>query len=169
MSQPLHASQPSLCTAPAQRALPVRTVLPAPPCVLCSPLTLIALPRSVLRSLARSRLQVDIGGSVSVLDNTNAGGGGAGLYFFQATARISGVLLLRGNLAKYGGGLAAVSGSTVEVTGEVDVEDNEALGDGGGVYVTVSALNATGLRVRRNTAAADGGGIAVLDLSLIHI
>lgn len=112
--------------------------------------------------------QVDIGGSVSVLDNTNAGGGGAGLYFFQATARISGVLLLRGNLAKYGGGLAAVSGSTVEVTGEVDVEDNEALGDGGGVYVTVSALNATGLRVRRNTAAADGGGIAVLD-GTVHV
>lgn len=84
---------------------------------------------------------------------------GGGIFYDGAEASISKGSIAQNTAHQYGGGVY-ISGK-LQMGSQAIVEDNRAeKNNGGGVYVTEKAeLTMDGTTIRRNTAAASGGGI----------
>ena len=98
---------------------------------------------------------------VEFRDNTSGTDGG-GLYLegTGSTAVLSASLLGSGSASSRGGGIAQLSGATLTLT-DVDVHENLAATDGGGIFVGGSAsqlyMSGAGGSINRNSAERGGG------------
>lgn len=100
----------------------------------------------------------------SVTGNSAGGAGGGVLIWAMPNVVLSGVAVA-GNTAFYGGGLYRFSalGTDSLILDNTVVEQNTALGDGGGIVIQgdITTLR-NNTRVSTNTAAGAGGGILVV-------
>jgi hypothetical protein len=96
---------------------------------------------------------------VTYSDNSAIASGGA-IFTSGAFAMVGG--LVDDNTAYYGGGIIKADESTASLTlSGTTLSDNDAIIDGGGLYVDRGTVNITGTLFLGNTAGTEGGGVAI--------
>ena len=90
------------------------------------------------------------------------------LYILQSTVSIDGICEFMNNTAVSGGAIHAAE-SRIDVNGELVVDNNRALDNGGGIYLYRSDFNCkinSGIKIINNSAKTEGGGIHAISSTI---
>jgi len=103
-------------------------------------------------------LDVDALEGLHVINGINVGGNGGGIYN-AGTLAVSNYVVVTGNKAEHGAGIYNLGTIDFSTDSRITISDNEATGNGGGVYNAASNLITIKGTISNNKAGGNGGGV----------
>ncbi len=103
-------------------------------------------------------LDVNAQEGLHVINGNNVGGNGGGIYN-AGTLLVSNVVEVTGNKAEHGAGIYNLGTIDLSSDSLITISDNEATGNGGGVYNAAPNLITIKGTISNNKAGGNGGGV----------
>lgn len=109
---------------------------------------------------------LNINDNSQLIENTAISGNGGAVYIGAGgmTVAENKIAVFESNSSAQGGG-AFISGGTLNVKGDIHIEDNKATNEGGGIYVNSGDVSLADCYVSGNKAGYDKDGIKVNDIA----
>ena len=102
-------------------------------------------------------------GEIDIRENKASGNGGGLATIGPHNRTIPARVNIQGNLAQNGGGVWMGGSGILTMNNEtIPIQENQATGNGGGVYISTGTFVQSGSSITKNDATGDGGGVYVV-------